>query len=307
MDLNNKNDLINYTSILMQPKNFENFILHGIRPDISHLFDSPKIESSNFINESSDDKVKVDESSDDNDLQEIEKYLNELSSKLNVSFVLLNPESYLCRLVEIAARISPVNERDAENIRQNGIFIGNRDENISDIIVYNLINLLIKYKENKNILKIVTMHEYGHILTKSQLTEDDYKDYYCKINLAHAIVNSLSQIDNISDEQKMANSAYLVYQLKPEVLANKLMHLNSKNLVEMYFHVSPEIPTSFSIGNFLRIDISKYPLLSQWSHIDIYDSDSISEISSRDYKYLLIEYIQIFKNYLLMGNLNLNF
>lgn len=75
-------------------------------------------------------------------------------------------------------------------------------------------------------LELIISHEYGHVLTLDQVSNDDWIEYQTKRNMITALVQALY----MDDPQALAECNIGYYKLKPEALANKAMNIDPARL-----------------------------------------------------------------------------
>lgn len=75
-------------------------------------------------------------------------------------------------------------------------------------------------------LELIISHEYGHVLTLDQISNDDWVEYQTKRNM----IAGLGQALYMDDAQAMAECNMGYYKLKPEAIANKAMNIDPAKL-----------------------------------------------------------------------------
>jgi hypothetical protein len=171
---------------------------------------------------------------------EIRKVVNRLKAKYRAEILFITTNNVLASTIGPAAVLSTTREKLMEVLRMrnisevNGPLPGQFDDDQTGHERFILVNpaVIARFKvTTAEEIEVIISHEYGHVITFSQLSQDDWAEYLSKVQMCTGLV----QIFHGEDHQASAEMQLYYWQLKPEAIANKAVGLKAEDMMKAIF------------------------------------------------------------------------
>lgn len=173
---------------------------------------------------------------------DIKNIINRLKKKFNAEIIFIHGSSNLSIQVGPASVIRTTREDIIKIMKGKTMTEINSQFNIDDPSLLNTVIIVNpKMIESFGIktpdgVEMIISHEYGHVLTFDQITDQDWMEY----NIKRSLIASLAQfIESKTGNKYMHEANYQYYQLKPEKLANEAVNIDPKKLTLLLLKTRP--------------------------------------------------------------------
>lgn len=170
---------------------------------------------------------------------DVKNIINRLRSKFKAEILFIHRDSPAAALVGPAAVISTTRAKIKEITAGKSFdsmpnMLSDDTSGHEQVIFVNPSVIAAFNIRTPGALEMIISHEYGHVLTFSKLSKDDWAEYMSKVQMVGGLVQCLYP----GDVQAMAEMQLHYWKLKPEALANEAVGLTGDMMLKALFNTT---------------------------------------------------------------------
>jgi hypothetical protein len=218
---------------------------------MQNLIKSPLkiIEINNKLNNKLNNKTIHDEktkyTTPDLSETDIKMILEEFIRKYNILVIFIEDDSNLmhpdAKIMIKSIKIEDLNKYNISQSTNISQYIDKfkDDTNRIPAMIINIKKMIAFNYKTIDDLKIIISHEIGHILTIKDISIYDRVEYEIKNGMFGTILNTVIDNNANARDQELSNISAAYYHLKPEKLANDIMHIDFMDMINIMHHIMP--------------------------------------------------------------------